>query len=80
MTATHFQNMYADKASSSLKIARDYLYDAIERLDECETMMNIDGDWNAIAKLADMAFTNMQDAILPLGNVGTCSLKRASFS
>ena len=79
MTANHFQNTCADKASSSLEIARAHLYDAIERLDECETMMNTDGDWNAIAKLADLALANGQAAIVPLGSVGTYSLKRASF-
>lgn len=80
MTANHFPNMYASKAASELETARAYLYEAIERLDECETMMNTDGDWNAIAKLADLAFTNGQAAILPLGRAGTFTLKRASFS
>ena len=79
MTANHFPNMYAAHAASSLEIAREYLYDAIERLDQCEAMMRTDGDWEAIAKLADLAFTNGKAAILPLGNVSAYSLKRASF-
>lgn len=79
MTANSFQNTYADKAASSLENARAYLYDAIERLDECETMMRTDGDWGAIAELADLAFTNGKAAIMPLGSVSTYALKRASF-
>lgn len=80
MTANHFPNMYADKARAALKSARDDLYASLEILEECEAMMNGDeGDWNAIAKLADLAFRNGQAATLPLGQVGTYSLKRASF-
>lgn len=79
MTANHFPNLYADKVGAELEIARADLQAAIERLDECETLMLMDGDWAEFAKLADLAFRDAQAAILPLGRMGTYAIKRASF-
>lgn len=80
MTANHFPNLYADKAAAEIETAKSYLWAALERLDQCEAMMETDGDWATIARLADMAFTNVEDGRLPLGRVGTYASKRASFS